>query len=147
MGTMSHLSRERRIEKLRDLLPICPFVDFRDGEYKLLFPYPHLRRYVEFDQVGRVTNYVTGDGLIVIDTTKLIKSSVRQERAELGELSDMINRRINYLHARYTKPNSRDYIGDRDRPGRSREGYDAQSNANRAKNKVLTDIVGSSSSL
>ena len=137
----NHLSRKLRLKKLRALLPLCPFVDFKDNEYKLLFPYPLVRQYVEFDNEGRIVNVVTGDGITHIDSGSLVKSTVRQEITILGKkMVGRVNRRINYLYDRYLVENSRDYIGNRGHKGRSRDGYDANSIANKEANKIVTDF-------
>ena len=137
---MNHLSRGLRIKKLQELLPICPFVDFKDNEYKLLFPYPLVKQYVEFDRSGRIVNFVTGDGISHIDSGSLVNSTVRQELATLGKLAARVNRRINYLHYRYLKKSGKDSLDERDYNGRSREGYDENSIANQKENKVIADL-------
>ena len=138
---MTHLSRNLRLKKLSELLPVCSFVDFRDGEYKLLFPYPNIRKYVEIDHEGRVTNYVAGDGVVSVDPKELMRTTARAEYNLLGkDRVSMINRRITYLHDRYLKgKRAGKHVVANDHPGRSREGYDSQSNANREQNTVLVD--------
>ena len=98
---MTFISRKLRIQKLKKLLPICPFVDFDDGEYRLMFPYPDTKQYAEFDRKGRVTNYVDGSGKVVVAPTLLLESTSKNEYRYLGDVLHKINRRINYLYSRY----------------------------------------------
>lgn len=114
------MSRQMRITKLAELLPICPFVDFKEGSYRMLFPYPYTKDYVKIDNKGRVRTYFH-DGVLV-NEVHLPQDDNQDEIRMLGEKFYSINRRINYLHNRYCAQRQK-YVTGRHHKGKSREHY------------------------